>query len=177
DAEPQLLVAYHKPTMPHRDDYAFDLLMQILGEGRTSRLYQSLVVEKQLVTGVSVFGAPGSRYNNLMTIALTPRRSCSCVDIESALYAELARLQTEPINAAEIEKARRQILTSILRSLQGNSGLARMLSSYEGLGGWKYLVEYEKELNSMTAADVMNVAKRYLQAHNRTVATLGRGGV
>ncbi|OEU71304.1 MAG: peptidase M16 [Desulfuromonadales bacterium C00003093] len=177
DAEPQLLVAYHKPTLPHRDDYAFDILMQILGEGRTSRLYQSLVVEKQLVTDVSVFGAPGSKYNNLMTIVLTPRRSCSCVDIESALYAELERLQTEPINAAEIEKARHQILTTILRRLQGNSGLARMLSSYEVLGGWKYLVEYEKELNSMTAADVMDVAKRYLQAHNRTVATLGRGGV
>ena len=49
DAEQQLMIAYHKPTMPHRDDYVFDVLMQVLCEGRTSRLYKSLVVDKKLV--------------------------------------------------------------------------------------------------------------------------------
>lgn len=177
DAEPQLIIAYHKPTMPDPDDYAFDILMQILGEGRTSRLYKSLVVDKQLVTGVSVFGAPGSRYGNLMSISLTPKQSCSCVDIEAAVYAEIQQLQSEPISTAEIEKARRQIMTSILRGLKGNSGLARMLSAYEILGGWEYLVEYEQQLNSVTAEDIMAIAERYLHSDNRTVATLGREDV
>lgn len=177
DSEPQLMIAYHKPTMPQREDYAFDILMQVLGEGRTARLYQSLVVEQQLVTGVSVFGSPGSRYDNLMTISLTPRQSCSCVDVEGAVYAELDRLQREPISEAELAKARRQIQTSILRSLKGNSGLARMLSSYEVLGGWEYLVDYEQKLNSVTAEEVMTVAKTYLTAANRTVVSIGREGM
>lgn len=177
DTEPQLMIAFHKPTMPKREDYVFDILMQVLGEGRTSRLYKSLVVEQQLATEVSVFGAPGSRYDNLMTIALTPRQTCTCTDIEAAVYGELERLQREPISQAELDKAKRQIQTSILRSLKGNSGLARMLSSYEVLGSWKYLVEYEQQLNAISAEDVMTVAKTYLNANNRTVVSIGREGM
>lgn len=174
-AEQQLMIAFHKPTMPHRDDYVFDILMQILSEGRTSRLYKSLVVEKQLVTDVSVFGAPGSRYDNLMVISMTPRYGCSSAHVEDAVYAELERLKVEPLSAAELEIARKQIMTSILRGLRGNGGLARMLSSYQTLGDWHYLVDYEKQLNLVTAADVIAVAKRYLRADNRTVVTLQRG--
>lgn len=175
DAEQQLMIAYHKPTMPQRDDYVFDILMQVLCEGRTSRLYKSLVVDKQLVTDVNVFGAPGSRYDNLMILSMTPRFSCSCTNIEDAVYSELERLKSEPLTLAELNIARKQIMTSILRGLKGNSGLARMLSSYQTLGDWRYLVDYEKHLNSVTAQDVMDVAKRYLHADNRTVVTLLRG--
>lgn len=175
DAEQQLMIAYHKPTMPHRDDYIFDILMQVLSEGRTSRLYKTLVVDKQLVTDVNVFGAPGSRYDNLMVLSMTPRFSCSCTDIEDAVYAELERFKSELLSTGELDTARKQIMTSILRGLKGNSGLARMLSSYQTLGDWHYLVDYEKHLNSITPEDIMDVAKRYLHADNRTVVTLIRG--
>lgn len=174
-AEQQLMIAYHKPTMPHRDDYVFDIIIQILSEGRTSRLYKSLVVDKKLVTDVNVFGAPGSRYDNLMVLSLTPRYSCSCTDVEDAVYEELERLKTEPLSIAELTIARKQIMTSILRGLKGNSGLARMLTSYETLGDWHYLVDYEEQLNLVTTEDVMAVAQRYLHVDNRTVVTLLRG--
>ena len=175
DAEQQLMIAYHKPAMPHKDDYVFDILLQILSEGRSSRLYKTLVVEKQLVTDVGVFTAPGSRYDNLMILSMTPRYGCSCTDIEDAVYVELDRLKSELLTSAELDVARKQIMTSILRGLEGNGGLARMLSSYQTLGDWHYLVDYEKQLNSVTAEDIMAAAKRYLRANNRTVVTLIRG--
>lgn len=175
DAEPQMMIAYHKPTLPEYADYVFDIIMQILSEGRTSRLYQALVLDKQLVTDVSVFGAPGSRYNNLMVVALTPRHGSSYDDVEQAVYQELNRLKDEPLSQTELKNARKQIMTSILRRLKGNSGLARMLSSYQTLGDWHYLVNYEDELKKVSAADIMDVAKRYLRADNRTVVTLERG--
>ncbi|RLB70797.1 MAG: insulinase family protein, partial [Deltaproteobacteria bacterium] len=175
DAEQQLMIAYHKPAMPHRDDYIFDILMQVLCEGRTSRLYQSLVVEKQLVADVAVFTAPGSRYDNLMILSMTPRQGCACPNIEDAVYVELDRLKTELLSSTELDIARKQILTSILRGMEGNSELARMLSSYQTLGDWRYLVDYEEQLNSVTAEDIMAVAQRYFRADNRTVVTLIRG--
>ncbi len=175
DAEQQLMIAYHKPAMPHKEDYVFDIILQVLGEGRTSRLYKSLVVEKQLVTDVGVFTAPGSRYNNLMILSMTPRNGRSCPDIEKATYAELDRLKSEPLSRSELDTARKQIMTSILRGLEGNGGLARMLSSYQTLGDWHYLVDYEKQINSVTAEDVMAAAKHYLRVDNRTVVTLIRG--
>ncbi len=175
DAEPQMLIAYHKPTMPHRDDYVFDIIMQMLTSGRTSRLYQALVLDKKLVTEVDAFGAPGSRYDNLMVLGVVPRNGISYAQVENAIYAELKRLQTELINEIELDTSRKQILTSILRGLKGNSGLARSLSSYETLGDWHYLVNYESELKNVVVSDILDVAKRYLRADNRTVVTLQRG--
>lgn len=176
DAEQRLMIAFHKPTMPHADDYAFDIIMQVLTEGRTSRLYQSLVLDQQLVSNVAAFNAPGSRYRNLMVLSMTPRFNCTCTEVEEAVYRELERLKQEPLTRVEIEKARKQITTSLLRRLRDNSGLARMLSSYEVAGDWRYLIDYQQHLEQVTAEDVMEVARRYFQADNRTVATLIRGG-
>jgi len=176
DAQPRMMIAYHKPTLPHLDDYSFDLLASILSQGRTSRLYQSLVVEQQLVTNVGVFTAPGSRYNNLLVFSLLPRQGVSFAEVETALEAELQRFLSEPLSVAEIDKARRQITTSLLRGIRTNSGLARMLSVYQVIGDWKYLVTYEDQLNSVTADDLKRIVTTYLHKVNRTVATLSRGG-
>ena len=61
EAEPRLFIAFHKPTLPERADYVFDLIDLLLGQGRTSRLFQALVVEKQLAAAVDTSAAPGSR--------------------------------------------------------------------------------------------------------------------
>lgn len=175
DAEPQLAIAYHKPSMPHRDDYTFDLLMQILGEGNTSRLYRKLVVEQQLAASVGVYGAPGSRYDNLMVISATPRHPHTLEEVEAAIYAEVERFKEQPVTAAELETARNRILTDLLRMLKGNNGLARMLSNYQALtDDWRYLVTYEEEISKISRDDLSAVARRYLNADNRTVVTLSR---
>lgn len=175
NAEPRIMVAYHKPTLPHEDDVAFDLLARALAHGRTSRLYQSLVVDQQLVSDVGVFRAPGSRYDNLFIISLLPRRDVTLAAIENALDEEIQRLITDPLTEMEIDRARHQIMTSMLRGMRTNSGLARMLSSYQILGDWKYLVTYEDRLNSVELQDLTSIVERYLQRSNRTVATLSRG--
>ena len=110
-----------------------------------------------------------------MVLGVVPRNGISYAQVENAIYAELKRLQTELINEIELDTSRKQILTSILRGLKGNSGLARSLSSYETLGDWHYLVNYESELKNVVVSDILDVAKRYLRADNRTVVTLQRG--
>ncbi len=175
DAEPQMMMAFHKPTLPAYDDYVFDLIMQLLTEGRTSRLYQSLVLKQQLVASVGSFTAPGSRYDNLMILAFSPRKGVSFKQVEDAVYREIERLRTDPVTYAELNKAKKQITTGMLQRLQDNSGLARMLSSYQVLGDWRYLVDYEKNLKKVSPDDVMSAIKKYLKTDNETVATLGRG--
>lgn len=175
DAEDRLLLAYHKPTMPHADDYAFDILMEILAGGRSSRLYRSLVLEQKLASSVEVFGAPGARYDNLLLFSLMPSHGRTNAEVETALEQELDRLRSEPPSPDEMARARRQISMTLLRRLNGNSGLARMLSSYQLLGDWRYLVDYDRHLTAVTADDVMTVVRRYLDRNNRTVATLSRG--
>jgi predicted Zn-dependent peptidase len=176
DAEPRLAIAWHKPTMPDKDDYVFDLIDQILGSGRTSRLYRALVEQQQLATSVSVYGAPGSRYPNLFVIEAIPRHPHTTEELEKAIYAELDKLAREAVGENELTKVRNRLVTDQLRMLDSNSGLARLLTSYQSLAGdWRYLVTYQEEIDRLTAEDIRRVAAEYLKPANRTVVILERG--
>lgn len=177
DAEPALLVGYHKPTLPEREDYVFDLIDLILGQGRTSRLYRSLVVEKQLAADISTSAAPGSRYPNLFVISATPRHPHTTAEVATAIYAELDRLASEPVSEEELTRSRNRLATDRLRYLKTNSGLARMLTYYQTIAGdWRYLVDYDKQVASIGAEEIMATAKRYFSPANRTVAVLNKEG-
>mgnify|MGYP002682104680 FL=1 len=54
DANPAMIIGYHKPTAPSYEDYVFDLLETILSKGRTSRFYSTLVLKKQIAESISV---------------------------------------------------------------------------------------------------------------------------
>lgn len=175
DAEPRLAIAFHKPTMPHKDDYVFDLIDQVLGNGRTSRLYRALVEEQQLATSVSVYGAPGSRYANLFVVEAIPRHPHTTEELETAIYAELDRLKHELVDEAELTKGRNRLVTDQLRQLKSNSGLARLLTSYQSLSGdWRYLATYTREIEKVSAEEIKEVATHYFTSANRTVVVLKR---
>ena len=107
DARPELMIGYHKPTLPTFEDYVFDLIDGLLTTGRTSRLYRRLVEEKQVAVGVAtVNGYPGGRYPNLFTITATPRAPHTAVEVEAEIDAELARLATEPAAPEEIARVK-----------------------------------------------------------------------
>jgi predicted Zn-dependent peptidase len=175
DAEPRLMIAYHKPTLPTREDYAFDLIDLLLSSGRTSRLYRSLVVEKNLAASIETYGLPGSRYPNLFVISATPRHPHTPEEVEKAIYSELSRLGAETVASPEMEKARNRLRVDHLRRLKSNSGLARMLSYFQIVAGdWRYLTEYDREIVKVTAQDLKGTAAAYFTKENRTVAVLGK---
>lgn len=173
DAEPQLLIAFHKPTLPSRDDYAFDLLGQWLTEGPTSLLYKSLVLEQQIATSVSSYGAPGGRYDNLFVLSATPRYPHTTVELEQAIYSELEKLKNERIEDEQLSRIRKRLRADRLRYLRTNNGLANMLTRYHVIAGsWRYLVEYEDHVAKLTSDDIRAAAERWLTHDNRTVITL-----
>lgn len=177
DAEPQLAMAFHKPTLPAHDDYVFDLIDMILGKGSTSRLYRSLVLEQQVATAVQTFSAPGSRYPNLFVITATPRHPHTVAEVEAAIERELERLAREPVSAQELERAANRLRTDRLRFLRGNDGLARMLTYYQSvIGDWRYVLSYDEKIAALNAEDVMQTARAWLHSGNRTLVVLERGG-
>ncbi len=174
DSNPQLYIGYHKPTLPSFDDYAFDIIDTILSRGRTSRLFKSLVTEKGIATKADTAnGLPGARYPNLFAIFATPRHPFTVKNLEEAIYEELDRLKNKPVDEREIAKAKNQLKADFLRGLSSNSGLASTLSYYEVIAGdYRYITDHIKYIEKITAQDIMTVAKKYLNAENRTVAEL-----
>ncbi|MBJ6726532.1 M16 family metallopeptidase [Geomesophilobacter sediminis] len=173
DAEPELMIGFHKPTLPSPDDYVFDVIDMILTNGRTSRLYRKLVQEKQLATSVSAFSAPGSRYPNLFIIGATPRAPHTVTEVEAAINEELERLKTEPMTAAELQQILNQLEFEESRQMATNGGLARNLTEYEAVAGtWRYLIEHRQKVAKVTPADVERVARQYFTKENRNVAVI-----
>ena len=173
DAEPQLMIGYHKPTIPHFDDYVLDMLSAILSDGRTSRLYKNIVEEGIAISANAINGYPGARYDNLFVVNATPRAPHTTADVEEAIYAQLEKLKTEPVLEKEFKRILKQIDAGFIRNLSSNAGMAQQLAFYEGIAGdWQYILNWRQKMYEITPEDIMRVAKTYFTKSNRTVGTL-----
>ncbi len=177
-ASPELLIGYHKPSLPSFDDTVFDLIEALLSKGRTSRLYRSLVERQQIADKVNaVNGFPGNLHANLFLISASPRSGHTAREVEKALYEEIEKLKDNPVPEAELEKVRNQMRMDYLRDMESNSGMAGKLSYYEAIAGdYRYFVRHLDTIDRITPADIMKTARKYLRLENRTVAVLEREG-
>lgn len=174
DAQPEIMVGWRKPTYPDRDAYVLDIVDRLLSAGRTSRLYQRMILQDQSALSISTTSAsPGTRYPNLFTFQGQPRGDFTPEDLETALYEELDRLAAEPVPDAELEKAKNQMRASLVRGLRSAPGLASNLAYNELFaGGWERLVEDLEIYESVTAEEIQDVVERTFRSENRTVGIL-----
>lgn len=174
EANPRLIIGYHKPAPPAYDDYVFDVIQNLLTEGRTSRLYKTLVEESAIAENVhSMNGMPGARYDNLFTVYASPRHPHSLGELETALIKELERLKKEPISARELERVKNTIKADFIRSLDSNAELASMLSYYETVtGDYRYIINNLNIIDKITSDDILRVAQKYFTDDNKTIALL-----
>lgn len=174
DAEPSLMVAYHKPSLPHRDDYVFDVLLSVFCDGVTSRLEQRLVQKERLARTIDCQSStPGARLPNLFLIEGQSIAPHTTAEMLAAIDEEIGRLQTEPVTPAELEKARNNIQADFLWGISTNEGLAQQLAYFQLVAqDWRYAMHHGEVISRITAADIQRVAKQYLVPTNRTIAEL-----
>jgi predicted Zn-dependent peptidase len=174
DAQPQVLVGWHKPTFPHRDAYVFEVLQYLLtANGRSARLFERLVKTDGLCESVECFTAPGDKYPNLFCVWMTPRAPHTAQEVQSVLWDELERLKQDPVTTEELQKTRNQIDASFLRELESNLGFARRLGAYYLLTrDANALDKFRDAMKSVTAEEIQAVAQRYFTLENTTVAEI-----
>lgn len=173
-AQPFVLIGYHKPSINHSDNAVFDAITEIVGVGRTSRLYKSLVKEKKIAVAASGFpGMPGNKYPSLFLFYAVPARGRTNQECEEAIYAEIDKLKTEPVLPEELEKAKTRSRAGLIRQLASNSGLASQLTFYEVItGDWRNLFKQLDDIDRVTAEDIQRVAKKYFTTKNQTVGII-----
>ena len=165
DANPLLLIGYHKPTAPAYDDYVLDVLETILTKGRTSRLYNLLVTEMGIAKSISASnGTPGTRYPNLFIISAEPRFPHTNSQLEEIILQEIDKIKSQPISTAELDKAKNHLKMGYIKSLDSNSELASTLSYYEVLlGDYRYFANYLNVIEKVSSNDIQNAVKLLLQ--------------
>ena len=171
-AQPVLIMGYHKGNILDPDDPVFDVIADVVGRGRSSRLYRTLVKEKRIATNTGVFnGYPGQKYPNLIVFFALPSKGHTAEECEREIRRQIERLKSEPVTPEELTKAKTRARADLIRTLDSRMGLAYTLTTYQVLtGDWRNLFRRLDELKKVRAEDIQRVAARTFTSKNLTVA-------
>lgn len=175
---PAFHMAWHIPPARTPDSYALGLLGQILFGGKSSRLYRSLVKEKQLLLGV--YGGPsGHRGPDLFTVfGVTRGGDVLGEQVRPLIKAEIASIVNNGVPARELQKVRNNFVSGFIFGTQKNISRAQVLAKFEAFSGDARLVNTElQRYLKVSADDIRRVAKKYLVEGNLTVIDVQPAGL
>jgi predicted Zn-dependent peptidase len=165
---PRLDIAYRIPPSNQPDARALSVAATILGGGETSRLYQTLVQDRQVVSQVSCRtdrrGGPG-----IFSISATVRPGQKLEDVEAQITAEVATLSAEPVTDKELQRVRvslRRAAVSRIGMLSRAQELADAAAVFNDPG--RINTEVDAQM-AVTAPQIQKAAKAYLLTSNRVV--------
>ena len=166
---PLLVQAYRTPAMGTDDYYAIEMLNTLLADGESSRLYNTLVDEKEIAMQVNSFNMPyqDPGVNIIMTF---PNSGNSLEELEEAQIDVLESVRNDLISKTEFTKLQNQIETDIVSSNQKIAQRANKLARYYTYFGNTDLINSELDrYRSVTREDIQKVAQEYFTKDNRVV--------
>lgn len=166
---PAVAITYLAPPVASPDAAALDVAESILSSGESSRLYQSLVYQQQLAQ--EAFAQADLREQpGLFVLGAILASEKKPEEAERALLAELKKMRDTPVSAAELDKAKLQLVTNEVRERETSNGKAFALARAAVLLGDAARVNTDIEkLRAVTAADIQRVMKKYFTDSNRVV--------
>jgi zinc protease len=174
---PSLEESFHVPNLKNPDAYALEILSEVLADGKSSRLYQDLVIEKRMVVGTSAGSNMQSFDAPLFTFTAQMRPGVKTDDVLSEVDRQIKELRDKPVSADELQKAKNLEQAEFVFGQDSIFNEAMQLGVYEMLGDYKLIDQYLPSIDKVTAADVQRVAQKYLVRDNRTVAILEPTGL
>jgi predicted Zn-dependent peptidase len=176
---------YHRPDYRDKDDAVYDAIADLMSEGRTSRLYRTLVRDKKIASVSAGFtGFPGNKYPHLFAFFAFPLPGHTNKEIADAIHSEIERLKTEDISDEELKMIKTRAKANLVRGLADNDGLAEQLAFAQSrFGDWREVFRQVDRIDQVTKADIRRVADKTFVPTNRTVGiiqntppTSGAGG-
>ena len=164
---PATVMSWQRPKANHPDSAALAVLSQVLSGGQSSRLFRTLVYERQLAQSATSidYGLEDAGIFALQAVVASGK---DVGETEAALAAEVARLRDQPVTAAELAEARTELVAELLRSRETPEGRANELGqSLTSTGDPRWGDRLLAAIQRVTAADVQRVARQYLRDDRR----------
>jgi predicted Zn-dependent peptidase len=177
-SQPVYIEGYHRPDYRSKDDAVFDAISDLMSEGRTSRLYRSLVRDKKIASfSEGLTGYPGIKYPHLFAFLAVPLPGHTTQEMGDAIHAEIERLKKEDITDDELKMIKTRTKAGLIRGLADNEGLATQLATYQTrYGDWRELFRSVDRIDKVSKADIRRVANEVFVDTNRTVGVIETGG-
>ncbi len=169
---PMVLVGFRTPAHDHNDAKAIQLLASILGGGESSRLNRALVRNAQSAVQTASFSAQ-HRHGSPFTVLAIANQGVDAATIADQLHAEVARLITDGVTEAELEKAKNSYRSSDIFGRQTTFAVAQNIQHYAHFHD--SLAEMYTDLDGymdVTADDMLRVARTYLARENSLTITV-----
>jgi len=166
---PAFHLAYHIPPDRTPDHYALEILALVLGDGESSRLYQTLVKQKEICQDVAV-GTDDRRGPDLFSTWAVMASGHAPKEAQDIILAEIQAIAEKGVTDRELEKAKNRINAAFVFGLQSNMSRSQRLAEYELYWGDANLLKLELDhYLAVSADDIKRVAGRYFEASQRTV--------
>ncbi|MBS1127779.1 MAG: putative Zn-dependent protease, involved in pqq synthesis (ppqF) [Nitrospirae bacterium] len=169
---PAIYAGYKVPNLTSADSHALNVLQGILSSGKSSRLYRSLVYDKQIALYAGGDYDDVSTDPNLFYVYAGIMPGKSEDEVERALYVEIDRMKNEPVSDEELQKAKNQAEAGFIMSQDSMFYQAMLLGQYETVANWKLLGAYLDGIRAVKKEDIERVARQYFTEDNRTVGIL-----
>lgn len=166
---PGLFIGYRMPKQGTPDAYALDLLTTLLSGGQSSRLYKSLVDEKQQALAVQAFPYQLEDGGLFITLGIA-NSGVSIGDLKKGIDEEFAKVRNNVIDQKEYEKVQNQVESDFISSNSTMAGIAESLANYYVYFGDANLINTEiNKYRAVTPEDMQRVAQKYLTDNNRVI--------
>ena len=171
ESQPIYMCGYHIGNYADPDAAVYAAISDIIGQGRTSRLYERMVKnDKIAVQVVSFAGFPSDKYPSLLAFLGVPVKDVTGLELEAVIFEEIQILVDGGVTQDELDGVKRRAKANYVRSMQGNMGLAQQLSYYQGMqGDWREMFSQLEAIEAITVEDVQRVAAEVFVPNNRTV--------
>lgn len=160
-----IYIAFHGYDRLSKDYQTMDLLSDILSRGSSSRLYRSLVKERQVFSEINAY-VTGSIDTNLFVIEGKPLAGISLAEAEAIIWEEINKIKSELVVESELQKVKNKIESTLLFSELSILDKAMNLAFYEALGDAKDYNEENEKYLKVSAEDVQRVAKDIFRMEN-----------
>ena len=169
---PIVYLAYPVPNQKSDDAAPLEVLSTILSSGRASRLYRSLIYDRQLALDAGGDYSWFSFDPNLFWFWATPMPGQTPETLEKELLAEMAKLEKAPVTDLELQRARNQVEAEFVFQEDSVHRRATLLARFELLGSHTLMASYRQRIRAVTAADVQRVARTYFLEQRKNVGVL-----
>ena len=169
-----LMIAYQAVSMDHDDFVPLVFLSHILSAGQSSRLYKSLVYEKQIATFASA-SFEGSKDPGLFQVMAQVQIGHTVEEVEQALLEEIFKVQTQTVSEREYERIKNMVESGFVHALETNEYRAEMIGRYEilsGNHGSEYINVFAELIEKTSEEDIQRVAQKYLVPEKKNVVIL-----
>lgn len=166
-----MAMAFPSVSLLDEDLFALDVLAKILGQGRSSRLYQTLYEKEKMVYSITSWNhTPVDSGLFVINAALD---AGNLTKVQEQVRAQIESVRSKGVTSAELRKAKRQVISEFVSANQTTENLAwRQAVDYAFTGDAHFSLQYVEKIQEVNREDILRVAQAYLRPSAMTTVVI-----